>query len=85
MRREPDILACARVVEARSDLDYEARLAAHGGYPANQPVAMLPLAGVRRGHEVLHLPHSLWHEEARDENVGVGQVELLRGPAIAVR
>jgi hypothetical protein len=49
VRRELEVVACARVVEARRDLDHEARLAAHGEYAADQPVATLPVAGVRRG------------------------------------
>ena len=42
------------------------------------------VAAQRRGHEVLHLPHAVAHQEARDEHVGVGEVELLGAPAVAV-
>ena len=45
---------------------------------------MRHLAGARRRHEVLHLPHPVGHQEARDEDVGVGEVELLGAPAVAV-
>jgi hypothetical protein len=42
------------------------------------------IARPRRGHEVLHLPHAVGHQEARDEDVGIGEIELLGAPAIAV-
>ena len=84
MRGERDLVAGARVVEARGDVDDEAHLPAHGEHPADHAVAMRRLAGARRGHEVLHLPHSVGHQEARDEDVGVGQVQLLGAPAVAV-
>ena len=84
MRGERDLVAGARVVEARGDVDDEAHLPAHGEYPADHAVAVRRLAGTRRGHEVLHLPHSVGHQEARDEDVGVGEVELLGAPAVAV-
>ena len=81
---ERDLVAGARVVEARGDVDDEAHLPAHGEHPADHAVAVRRLAAARRGHEVLHLPHSVGHQEARDEDVGVGQVELLGAPAVAV-
>ena len=84
MRGERDLVAGARVVEARGDVDDEAHLPAHGEDPADHAVAVRRLAGARRGHEVLHLPHSVGHQEARDEDVGVGEVELLGAPAVAV-
>ena len=84
MRGERDLVAGARVVEARGDVDDEAHLPAHGDHPADHAVAVRRLAGTRRRHEVLHLPHSVGHQEARDEDVGVGEVELLGAPAVAV-
>ena len=35
----------------------------YGERPANHAVAMRRFAGPRRGHEVLHLPHSVGHQE----------------------
>ena len=84
VRGERDLVAGARVVEARGDVDDEAHLPAHGEYPADHAVAVRRLAAARRGHEVLHLTHSVGHQEARDEDVGVGEVELLGAPAVAV-
>ena len=52
---------------------------------ADQALAVHHLAGTRRGHEVLHFPDSLGHQEARDQDIGVRQVELLRTPSVAVR
>ena len=46
--------------------------------------SQIPSSGCSQGHEVLHLPHSVRHQEARDEDVGVGELELLRAPAVAV-
>jgi hypothetical protein len=57
VRGERDLVAGAPVVEARDDVDDEAHLPAHGEYPADQPVRRL--AGTRRDHEILHLPHSI--------------------------
>jgi hypothetical protein len=47
-------------------------------------VAARGLAGTRREHEVLHLAHSVGHQEARDEDICVREVELLGDPAITV-
>ena len=77
-------MAGARVVEAWRDVDDEAHLPAHGEDSADHAVAVRGLPGARRGHEVLHLPNALGHQEARDEDVGVGQVELLGAPPVAV-
>ena len=57
VRGERDLVAGARVVEARGDVDDEAHPPAHGEHPADHAVAWRRLAGARRGHEVLHLPH----------------------------
>src|SRR5512133_71149 len=84
VRGERELVAGARVVEARGDVDDEAHLPAHGEYLADHAVALRRPAGAGRGHEVLHLPHSVGHQEARDEDVGVGKVELLGAPAFAV-
>jgi hypothetical protein len=78
VRGELGLVAGARVVEARGDVDDEAHLPSHRHHPADQAARM------RGDHEVLHLPHSAGHQEARDEDVGVGQVELLGLPAVAV-
>ena len=84
VRGERDLVAQARVVEARGDVDHEAHLPAHGKYLADHAVAVRGLPTARRGHEVLHLRHSVGHQEARDEDVGVGEVELLRTPTLTV-
>jgi len=77
VRGERGLVAGAGVVEARGDVDDEAHLPAHGEYPADHAVAMGRLAGTRRGHEVLHLPDSVEHQEAGDQDVGVGEVSCL--------
>ena len=83
MLSERDLVACAGVVEARGDVDDETHVPTHGKYPADHAVATRRPAGPRR-HEVLHLRHPIGHQEARDEDVGVGQVQLLGAPALAV-
>ena len=67
------LVRLAPVVEARIDLDAEAHLAPHAEHTADQP---LPLAD---RHEVLQLADSDRGQEARDEDVRVGEVELLDG------
>jgi hypothetical protein len=74
----------AGVVEAGGEIDDEAHLPANSQDPADHAVAMRRLAGTRQGHEVLHLPHALGHQEARDEDVGVGEIQLLGAPVVAV-
>jgi hypothetical protein len=83
--RERDLVAGARVVKARRDVDDKANPSAHGQYPADHAVAVRRRAGTRRGHEVLHLPDPVGRQEAGDEDVGVGQVELPGAPAVTVR
>ena len=66
------------VVEARLDLDTKRHLAAHADDAPDQRGRGL---GPRRDrHEVLHLADAVRGEEARDQNVRVGPVELLRRP-----
>ena len=81
MRVHLDLVLGARVVEARLHLDLEAHVTAHDDHAPDQPVpvhALLHLALDR--HEVLHLPHPLVGEEARDQDVRVREVELLGLP-----
>jgi hypothetical protein len=77
VRSERDLVASPRIVEARRYVDDEVHLPANGRYPADDAITVRHLAAARRGHEVLHLPDSVGHQEARDEHVGVGEVELL--------
>jgi hypothetical protein len=64
-------VACARVVKARGDVDNETHLASHRNHAADHAVAVHRFAGMRWRHEVLHFPHSLGHQEARDQDIGV--------------
>ncbi len=71
---ELELVRLARVVEAGPALEPEAHLAAHRHHLAHQP------AGVARiavdGHEVVHLADAVRRQEAGDEDVRVGEVEL---------
>ena len=67
----------AAVVEPGPALEHERHLAAHRDHPAQELAAVLRVAVDR--HEVLHLAHAVGRQEARDEDVRVGEVELLRG------
>ena len=49
VRGERDLVAGARVVEARGDVDDEAHLPAHGEYPADHAVAVRRLAAYAAG------------------------------------
>ena len=85
VRGERDLVAQARVVEARGDVDHEAHLPAHGKYLADHAVAVRGLPTARRGHEVLHLAHPVRGQEAGDQNISVWEVELLGRPALIGR
>ena len=78
------LLPLAAVVEARLDLDAEAHLAAHADHPPDEPVPVRSRAVVDR-HEVLDLADAVLVEEARDQDVRVREVELLRRPALGRR
>ncbi len=78
-------MMCARVVEARGDVDDELHLPTYREYSTDDAVPMRRPAGTRWRHEVLHLPDSLGHQEARDQDIGVGEVELLGAPGLARR
>jgi hypothetical protein len=81
---DDDLVLLAAVVEARADLEAEAHRAAHDDHAADEPVTVhRPLALDR--HEVLHLADARLGQEARDEDVRVREVELLRRPLDAVR
>ena len=80
MRSECDLVTRPRIVKARRNVDDEAHLAAHGQHAADDALPVRP-AAVRR-HEVLDLADPVGHQEASDQHVCVGQVELLGAPAI---
>ena len=46
-------------------------------------MAMCRSAAPRRRHEILHLADAVRHQEMGDEDVGVGEVELLGAPTVA--
>jgi hypothetical protein len=48
MRGDRDLVAGARVVEARGDVDDEAHLPANGKHPADDALPVRRLAGTRR-------------------------------------
>jgi hypothetical protein len=50
VRREGDLVASTRVVEAQGDVDDEAHLPAHGEHPADHAVAVSGRTRTRRGH-----------------------------------
>jgi hypothetical protein len=70
----------ARVVEAGLDGNPQRHLAADADDAAHEPAA-LPA----KRHEVDHLGHSGLGEEAGDEDVRLGVVELLRRPFLGGR
>ena len=80
-----DLVVGAPVVEPRLHLDLPRDVAAHDHDAPDQPVSVE--AGVDRldRHEVLHLADSALGEEARDQDVGVGEVQLPRRPRHAGR
>ena len=80
-----DLVLGAPVVEPRLHLDQEPHLAAHDDDAADQPVAVHVGRDRLDRHEVLHLAHAVGREEARDEDVGVREVELLGAPVVALR
>ena len=71
------------VVEAGLALEHEGHLAAHADHAPREPAAVGRVAV--DGHEVLHLAHAVGRQEAGDEDVGVGEVELLGGVAVGRR
>jgi hypothetical protein len=75
-----EVVTCAPVVEARLDLERERHLAPHDDDPSHQAVAVVGDVGALDRHEILDLPHAVGREEARDEDVRVGKVELAGGP-----
>jgi hypothetical protein len=83
VRGEDDLVTCPPVVETRRDVHGEAHVAPYGEHSADHAMTVR-LARALREHEVLYLADAVGHQEARDEDVGVGEVELLRAPALAV-
>ena len=69
------LVAIAGVVEPGLALEPEVHLAAHSHHPAHQPPLVLGVAP--DGHEVLHLTDPVGGQETGDQDVGVGQIELL--------
>ena len=59
MGSERNLMAGARVVKTRSDVDDETHLPAHGEYPPDQAVAVHRLPGTPNRHEVLNFRDSV--------------------------
>jgi hypothetical protein len=81
---ERDLVAGARIINARRDIDDQAHPTAHRDDPADQPLAVRRLTGVRGRHEVLDLSHAVGGQQPRAEDVRVGQAELPGAPALAL-
>jgi hypothetical protein len=79
-----NLVGIAPVVEARLHLYAKRHLSPHDDYAPNQPVWANSLPAAGDGDEVLQLADSIRGEEASDQDVGVGEVELLGGPAAAL-
>lgn len=75
----------AGVVKARRALQLEAHLAEHRHDPAYQSLAMLAVDRLRDRHEVLNLADAIRGQEANDQNVGVGEIQLLGRPSLISR
>ena len=84
VRGELDLVAGPCVVETWGDVDDEAHLPADSDDSADDAVMVRRFARSRRGHEILHLTHSVAHEEPSDEHIGVRKVELFGAPPVAV-
>jgi len=70
-------VALAPVVESRRALQLDVHSPADGHDATDEPLAACSCARLPNRHEVLDFAHSLGREEARDEHVGVGEVQLL--------
>ena len=81
-----DVVATARVVEARRALELESHLTAH---PAHGPHDAVAASGSRRlvedRHEVDELGDAVFRHEARDEDRRVGKVQLLDDAVLILR
>src|SRR5215208_7372163 len=72
---ELEFVRLASVIEARLYLRTESHRAAHHAHQPHQPVAVGPLS-LYNGHEVDHLADAFWGHEPRDQDRGVGEVQL---------
>ena len=73
--RDLDLVGGAAVVEAGLALDAQAHLAADADDPPDEVALVVRIAV--DGHEVLDLGDTVGRQEAGDEDVRVGEVELL--------
>ena len=76
---DDDGVRLAPVIEPRRNRHAELHGAAHAGDPTDDPRAMVGIVRARDRHEVLDLGDAVLAQEAGDEHVGVGEVELPRG------
>ena len=74
---EDDVVWIAAVVEARLHVEAEADLAADADDASDEAVPVRCCAALDR-HEVLHLAYAVRCQETRDQDVRVGEVQLLR-------
>ncbi len=82
---DPRLVLVARVVEPRPALHAELETAAYDANKTDQAVNAVAVRGRADGHEVDDLAHAVGRQEARDEHVGVGPVELLGRQSVAGR
>jgi hypothetical protein len=69
----------AGVIEGRRTLHPEVHRSANHFDPADELVASVTVLGYMYRHIVRDLPHAIGTEEAGDQDVGVGPVELFAG------
>src|ERR1051326_8127532 len=79
---EIGIVRIPPIIEARLDLDSELHCAADRQDATDKSMSMSCRARALNRHEVLHLADSGLGQEARDQHVGVWQVQLLGLPAV---
>ena len=75
--RRVHLVGLPSVVEPRRDVQVELHPAPDTAEQPHDPVVLRRLGAARHRHEVDHLTHAGFGEEAGDENGGVRQVQLL--------
>ena len=80
-----DDVGITAVLEAGLDLDPELQLPANADDAPDEPVPINVSQRLVDRHEVLHLAHPGLGQKAGDEDIRVGEVELLRRPALGRR
>src|SRR5262245_39515165 len=74
---QPDHMRVAGIITGGATDHFEVDLASYHGYRTHNVMLMCGTAALFDGHKIGNLRNAIHSQKARDQDVGIGQVELF--------